>query len=228
MSHRDVPGVLQAILPPAVVAAETFGDLDEPLYPQEEAALARAVDKRRREFRSARGCARAALAQLGLGRPPMVPGLRGAPAWPDGVVGSMTHCDGYAAAAVARSDRIHSVGVDAEPHAPLPEGVLDVVTLAEERRQLTGLARDHHEVHWGRLIFSAKESVYKAWFPLARRWLGFEDALVTLDPRTRTFTARLLVDGPVLDGEPMGRLHGRWRVGRGLVLTAVTVPVPQG
>src|SRR5262249_33599292 len=61
---------------------------------------------------------------------------------------------------------------------------------------------------WDRLLFSAKESVYKAWFPLARRWLGFEEADVTLDPAGR-FTARLLVPGPV------SGFTGRWTVHNG-------------
>ncbi|HEY6797464.1 MAG TPA: 4'-phosphopantetheinyl transferase superfamily protein [Kineosporiaceae bacterium] len=218
-------GMIQAILPSAVAAAEAFGHLEEALFPQEEAALARAVDKRRREFRTVRACARAALAQFGVDRAPMVPGPRGAPSWPDDIVGSMTHCEGYAAAAVARPARMHSLGVDAEPHGPLPDGVLDVITLPDERRQLAELRREHPAVHWDRLMFSAKESVYKAWYPLTHRWLDFEGAFVTIHPDSRTLTAELLVDGPLLDGARLRRMPGRWTVGEGVVLTAVTVSV---
>jgi 4'-phosphopantetheinyl transferase EntD len=108
----------------------------------------------------------------------------------------------------------------------LPEGVLDKVTLPEERswmRVLSGTG-----VAWDRVVFSAKESVYKAWFPLARRWLGFEDAVVTVDLIAGTFEARLLVDGPEVGGEPLSHLAGRFRVGDGLILTSVAVPWPQG
>jgi len=78
-------------------------------------------------------------------------------------------------------------------------------------------------VHWDRLLFSAKESVYKAWYPLTRRWLGFEDARLTVDP-AGTFQAELLVDGARADGRPALRLlDGRFLVARGLVLTAVCV-----
>ena len=77
--------VLEQILPPGVVVVETFRD--EPgvaLFPEEEAVVARAVGKRRREFSSGRACARAALARLGVPPAPLLPGLRGAPRWPDG------------------------------------------------------------------------------------------------------------------------------------------------
>jgi 4'-phosphopantetheinyl transferase EntD len=81
-------------------------------------------------------------------------------------------------------------------------------------------------VHWDRLLFSAKESVYKAWFPLAKRWLGFEDAVVTLDPSAETFAARLLVSGPLLGGRRLTGFSGRWLIRDGLVLTAIALPAP--
>jgi 4'-phosphopantetheinyl transferase EntD len=78
-------------------------------------------------------------------------------------------------------------------------------------------------VHWDRLLFSAKESVYKAWFPLTRRWLNFTEAAVTPHP-DGTFTARLLVPGPVVDGHPVDGFDGRWLTRDGLVLTAIVLP----
>jgi 4'-phosphopantetheinyl transferase EntD len=78
-------------------------------------------------------------------------------------------------------------------------------------------------VHWDRLLFSAKESVYKAWFPLANRWLGFEDAVLAIDPCRRSFEARLLVPGPALAGGRLTMFSGRWLVRDGLVLTAIGV-----
>jgi 4'-phosphopantetheinyl transferase EntD len=74
------------------------------------------------------------------------------------------------------------------------------------------------------MLFSAKESVYKAWFPLTQRWLGFEDASITIDPAEGTFTARLLVAGPVLGDGPLTGFTGRWLVGDGLIITAIAVP----
>lgn len=217
--------MIEEILPPEVASAEAFDDRGElggaALFPEEEAVIARAVDKRRREFTTARGCARKALATLGLPPVPIVPGERGAPSWPEGVVGSMTHCDGYRAAAVAPADRVRTVGLDAEPNGPLPDGVLDTIATPAEIGWLAGA--DGSGVCWDRLIFSAKESIYKAWFPLTRRWLDFESAVITPDPHAGTFTARLLVPGPVVDGERLSGFSGRWIVANGLVATAITV-----
>jgi 4'-phosphopantetheinyl transferase EntD len=79
-------------------------------------------------------------------------------------------------------------------------------------------------VHWDRLIFSAKESVYKAWFPLTRRWLDFDEAAITLDPSSGTFSARLLVPPPFVGGRSLTGFDGRFLVQDGLVLTAIVLP----
>jgi 4'-phosphopantetheinyl transferase EntD len=219
--------VIEAILPSEVAVAEEFGDFTYvTLFPEEEAVIANAVGKRRNEFTTSRGCARAALAKLGQPPVPIVPGLRGAPQWPPGVVGSITHCAGYRAAAVAREHEVVTVGVDAEPHDKLPGGVLGAVASDGEQAALTALAAARPDVHWDRLLFSAKESVYKAWFPLTRRWLGFEEASVDFDPARGTFTARLLVDGPVVNGTQLTGFDGRWMVSYGLLATAITIVAP--
>src|SRR5262245_28830029 len=99
--------MIDELVPGAVTAVEAFVDPpDATLFPEEEAVVRAAVDKRRREFTTARVCARAALAKLGYPPIPILPGKRGAPTWPDGVVGSMTHCAGYRAAAVARATEV--------------------------------------------------------------------------------------------------------------------------
>jgi 4'-phosphopantetheinyl transferase EntD len=216
--------VLEQILPAEVAVEEAF--TDQPggmLFPEEEAVVARAVGKRRREFTTGRVCAHAALARLGLPPVPIIPGEHGAPQWPAGVTGSITHCDGYRAAAVARVSDVLTLGLDAEPNQSLPDGVLGVVASSSERARLTGLTATGQAVCWDRLLFSAKEAVYKAWFPLAHQWLDFRQADVTIAPRGGTFTARLLVPGPPVDGTALRMLHGCWLATRGLVVTAVIV-----
>lgn len=198
-------------------------DLDAALYPEEEMLVARAVEKRRREFATARTCARDALAELGERGGPILSGVKGEPLWPPGIVGSITHCDGYRACAVARSAELVTVGIDAEPNLPLPEGVLGDIALREERDQLSELVRCAPGLRWDRLLFSIKESIYKAWFPLAERWLGFEDAVVAIDPREGSFSARLLVPGPVLDGRETRGFDGRWLASDGLLMAAIAV-----
>jgi 4'-phosphopantetheinyl transferase EntD len=253
--------VIEKVLPDGVAWAEEFGDradADAVLFPDEAAAMARAVDKRRREFATGRSLAREALAGLGVAPASIPPGERGAPHWPPGIVGSITHCTGYRAAAVVRADRVRAIGIDAEPDRPLPDGVLDRVSLPGERAMLYDLGLGGLAAagpRWDLLLFSAKESVYKAWFPLTGRWLGFEDAELTFDPTTGdpatgdpttgdpatggaaagTFAARILAadlsatDGAARDtgrGEPVpGVLRGRWLASDGILLTAVSVPL---
>jgi enterobactin synthetase component D / holo-[acyl-carrier protein] synthase len=213
--------VIEEILPAAVATAETFTDLPHAaLLPQEAAIVERASDKRRREFTAGRECARIALGKLGVAPAPILIGERGAPRWPEGIVGSITHCDGYRAAAVAYADDIAAIGMDAEPDDPLPRGVLDVIALPAERARLAALAGEWPAVCWDRLLFSAKESVYKAWFPLTGRWLGFEDADVTITP-AGTFTARLLAKP---QPSCTASFAGRWLASGGLILTAIAVP----
>jgi 4'-phosphopantetheinyl transferase EntD len=77
------------------------------------------------------------------------------------------------------------------------------------------------------MLFCVKESVYKAWFPLTRRWLGFEEASVDIDPVTGTFTARLLVEGPVVNGSALTAFQGRWLVSNGLIATAIAITAPR-
>jgi 4'-phosphopantetheinyl transferase EntD len=217
--------VLDEIVPAQVVAVEAFDDpADAQLHPDEDAVLRKAVAKRRIEAGTARWCARQALAKLGLPPAPILPGLRGAPVWPAGVAGSMTHCAGYRAAALAHSRDIAAIGIDAEPHTPLPDGVGDVVAGPAERRALAELADAAPEVSWDKLLFSAKEATYKAWFPLTERWLGFDDASISINPADGTFTARLLVPGPVLAGHQLTEFSGRWLAAGGLVITAIAVP----
>ncbi|MFJ8790279.1 4'-phosphopantetheinyl transferase [Streptomyces sp. NPDC102462] len=224
--------MIEELLPDSVVAVDMHGDdgIEEgPLYPEEEALVARAVAKRRREFSAVRACARRAMDKLGVPAQPIVSGERGAPRWPAGLVGSMTHCEGYCGAALARASDVASLGIDAEPHAPLPDGVLDSVSLPQERGRLGELAAARPQVHWDRLLFSAKESVYKAWFPLTGQWLDFGEADIEIVPEPGGdpgggFRATLLVPGPVVNGRRVGVFDGRWAVRRGLVTTSVTVP----
>jgi 4'-phosphopantetheinyl transferase EntD len=215
--------MIEQILPPAAIAVEARDDCAEAtLFPEEQALLVRAIDKRRREFTTGRHCARAALDRLGFAPAPILSGERGEPLWPAGAVGSITHCDGYRAAVAARASEVATIGIDAEPHAALPDGLLDEVARAQELPMLRRLQRELPEVHWDQLLFSAKEAVYKAWFPLARRWLGFEDVLVDID-LNGFFAARLLVTGPSLDDEALTGFSGRWLVQDGLMVAVVAI-----
>jgi len=211
--------VIDLLLPDGAVGCEAFGDTDDAPYPGEEDLIAAAVPGRRREFVTARRCARQALGALGHPPAPIRTGPSREPLWPAGVVGSITHCAGYRAAAVAHRTGLAGLGLDAEPNTPLPDGVLKSIARPEEQDRLVGAPG----ISWGKVLFSAKEAVYKAWFPLTGRWLGFEDASLTFGPGT--FRAAILIDGTRTDGgPPLTTVSGRFLVEDGLVLAVAVIP----
>ncbi|MGW8329055.1 4'-phosphopantetheinyl transferase family protein [Streptomyces sp. NPDC055897] len=223
--------MIETLLPhPAIAVADHFGDTESPdgagLFPEERALVAAVGVGRRREFTTVRHCARAALKALGLPPAPLLPDTWGAPRWPPGIVGSMTHCRGYRAAAAARRADFRTLGIDAEPNGPLREGVLSTVALRTERHRHTALHHLDPSIHWDRLLFCAKEATFKAWFPEGVRRGGvrpnsFHDIEVTLGGTERTFRA------VVLPGRPEATtFEGRWLATPEFLLTAVSAPPP--
>jgi enterobactin synthetase component D / holo-[acyl-carrier protein] synthase len=211
------------ILLPGSACAETFSDVPElTMFPREAALVSGAVDERRREFATVRHCARGALRQFGLPAAAILPDGDGVPCWPAGTVGSMTHCKGYRAAAIGRSRHFHAIGIDAEPHGGLTSATRDLTLRDEERSQLPALAARRPDVHWDRVLFCAKEAVYKAWFPPTRRWLEFSDVSVTVQP-CGTFEARILVPEPRVAGLELDCVRGRWTVGHGFIVAGASI-----
>lgn len=105
--------------------------------------------------------------------------------------------------------------------APLPSvTTADLVLLPEERAAVRNLAEHLPAVCWDTLVFCAKEALYKAWFPVAGRWLDFTDAIVKIDPVAKAFQARLLVDPPLVLPQ---ELEGRWTLDSGTLIAAITV-----
>lgn len=140
----------------------------------------------------------------------------------------MTHCAGFRAAAAASTNDIRGVGIDAELHVPLPEEILDIILLPEERPMVEDLSARYPDIAWERLIFSAKESVFKAWFPLTRQWLDFLECRILIDAPARRFQARIRALGPAAAEHGLTVIDGRWMAegpsGRGLLGTSVIVP----
>lgn len=187
--------------------------------------MTRAVPKRRVEFARGRACAREALRRVGYGAedPGFVEipvGASREPVWPEGFVGSITHCDGFVAAVAARADVVRGIGLDAEVDRPLPDGVPSQVITLEEMGSASGTAPDDADEV---LRFSAKEAVHKAVFPLTGVWLDFLDVALELD--RGAFRARPAAGARARVPE-VEALSGRYtRVG-GVVLTMGWVPIP--
>ncbi|MGW7004567.1 4'-phosphopantetheinyl transferase family protein [Streptomyces sp. NPDC054933] len=217
--------MISELLPAPVACAEAFEDCGEDgLFPQERELIGNSVERRRREFTTVRACARRALADLGLPPAPVLPGVRNVPQWPAGIVGSMTHCDGYRAAALARAADLVTVGIDAEPDLPLREGVVESIALPSELSWVRAAAPG--SVHRGRLLFSAKECVYKAWYPMMRTELDFDDAEIAFTESadgSGTFTARVLRPARNASGQWVDTFAGRWSARRGLIVTTITL-----
>jgi 4'-phosphopantetheinyl transferase EntD len=214
--------VIASLFPDGVVTVCATPEMErDPLHPEERARAQRMGEKRRREYALGRACARRALAELGIEGFALLSGEKREPLWPDGVVGSLTHCRGFCAAAVARRGAVLGIGLDAEPAEPLAARLLDRVCSPDEKTRLEALPNPGG-CGWGIVLFSAKESLYKCYFPLTRRFLGFRDAEVRLDPDHASFTARLLREAaPAALGARSFR--GRYCVGDSHVVTAVTL-----
>lgn len=171
-------GRLGKLLPEDVSCAETTElNLAAPPMAEELAGIsARAVKKRRQEFAAGRDCARRALRSMGFSVAPIPVGQDGEPQWPEGVVGSITHSGGYAAAAVATAEAYAGLGIDVEKRRDLQPAVVERITSEQERRWIAGQKDRQGAVL---KLFSAKESLHKLLQPLSGETLGFTDANVT-------------------------------------------------
>ena len=176
---------LNALAPPGLLIGHRLispGDEDA-LLDEEAASIASAVVAARRASGAARIVARELLAQLGHPRAPLPKSASGAPVWPAGIAGSLAHDDEVAVAAAGRQRDIGSVGIDVEPAVLLPPDTLELIATPNEQRNIAD------DPLRGKLLFAAKEAVYKAVYPLERVFLEFRDIEVDLAAReavTRT------------------------------------------
>ena len=201
-------------------ATETHVDERE-LLGEERALVAGALPARRSEFATGRWCARVALGQVAGARDlPLLHDEHGAPLWPPGFVGSITHTAGWTAAVAGRRGwraGIRSIGLDAEAAAALPPGVLEVVASRPEQREIERLGSAEPGTPWDTVLFTAKEATYKAWYPLTAVVLSHDDIDVRLSRDGRFSAAVRLSTGRAARGAH--RVRGRWTVGPGVVVS---------
>jgi 4'-phosphopantetheinyl transferase EntD len=175
--------------PGIVVGKRLISDGDEgALLPEEADAFAGSVIKRRRASGAARIVARALLAQLGCSSMTALPkSISGGPIWPKGIVGSLAHDSRFAIAAVGRRDDIAALGIDIEPAESLPFE-LDLIATPRERLKISSYR------YIGRLLFTAKEAVYKAVQPLDNIFLEHHDVEIDFDARKATVRGGRVLD----------------------------------
>jgi 4'-phosphopantetheinyl transferase EntD len=206
------------LLPTEVVVVEaTKAMWSSPLTPREARCINKAGPKRRREFQAGRAAARAALHALSVDHFDLTSSVHRNPLWPDGIVGSITHTADRCAAAVALQTQITSLGIDIETGEELPTELIAIVCAEDERYQLLHIP-DRSPPFWAKVIFSAKEAFFKAYFPQTGTFLDFRDLTIALRPSRGEFDVKLVNrDCPLLFGNQPA--IGRYGVDDGSIYT---------
>lgn len=199
--------------------AELDADAEEAIarLPAAEAEFARALRRRRRvEFAGGRLALHRAAEAAGIELGAVLPGAGGGPALPAGIAASISHKRRVAAALVAAGSA--TLGLDVEEEAPPREAIASRVLRAEERAAIEALPE---AARWGAIVrrFAAKEAIYKAIHPHVRRYVGFPEASVSLDPPA----AALHLAG----GEGPFRVELALDARGGLVLAAARISLPR-
>jgi 4'-phosphopantetheinyl transferase EntD len=203
--------LLRAVTPPGAFSA-CLADNGQSLQPHtaEAVLMSHAAPGRQREFALGRACARAALASLGHGHAVLGRRGDGAPLWPGGVVGSISHTQGLAVALAAPAGAFRGLGVDVEQYGRVTSNLYRQLFDCGERTQLAGMAEADRD-RFAALFFSAKEACCKIWLDWHGTSLPFTSIRVIMTGGN--FTAEC----PARNYVP---LTGRAALGDGLVLAA--------
>ncbi|MGG7608571.1 4'-phosphopantetheinyl transferase [Streptomyces sp. ZG43] len=180
------------------------------LYPQEARIVERAVALRKREFATTRRCAREALATLGLLPCRFSRTGTGPRGGPRGAGQSHALCR-YRAAVVAQAADLRLLGIDAEPDAPLPRGVLEPITFPSELCLVRHLTVRRPQVRWDRALFSRRSTKLVSVYRSPSGLPGRPTRLRRGQPRPHRTAAHS--SGP--------RLEGRLLADKGLLVTAI-------
>jgi len=221
MPQPPKPDDLKSLLP---VQAETVLSTQAPdddchLPPAEQAAATSMKPKRRSEFIHGRACARAALAALGFPDESIPVGDSREPVWPKGVVGSISHCEMVAAATAGRCDEIGGLGIDLELAEPLDAATLNLICRAPEQ---SWLQHTDDKLQFAKLIFSAKESIFKCIWPTIRHFVDFQDIGIQIDINANTFAPVEWADS--LPAPLIASISGRYLLRNGWIMTTASLP----
>ncbi|MAU39384.1 MAG: 4'-phosphopantetheinyl transferase [Actinobacteria bacterium] len=189
-----------------------------PITKEQEQYLSNASENRKWEFKAGRLCAAQAMEKLGGFQTEIRSGKRGEPHWPKGFIGSITHKGRYAAAAVGRRESLLSIGIDVEMNDRLSEKVLQRIALPEELSWLKSQEGSKYQ-NPEKLLFAAKEAVFKAWFPIQQCWLGFSEAHVAFNEGMETFHVSILRSGNLRS------MSGKFFIDQDHILAGVEVPI---
>ena len=194
------------------------------LHPEEENISASfGSSKRRAEFSLGRYCAHRALSKFEL---EFVPILRNAetrdPYWPKSIRGSIAHSEGFAAAAVGLAKDVSGIGIDLESLSrEIDFNIRRHVCVDKEREFLESLPAEQAD-RYLRIIFSAKESIFKCFFPISQTYLYFHDAEIIIDDKNSKFS--FLLSKACTGITSAGFQHyGRFSIMDDLLLTSIYI-----
>jgi 4'-phosphopantetheinyl transferase EntD len=168
-SDSFLQAAIEQLAVPGIVIGHRF------ISPSDETALtcgqraALPAEKTRRSSGAARVVARELLVHAGYRACPVPKARSGAPVWPRGLVGSLAHDSQVAVAALAPRRKFAAIGIDIEPAEAPPSELINVIATPLEQASLETY------LYGGRLLFVAKEAVYKAVASLDRVFLDHAD-----------------------------------------------------
>lgn len=210
---------LENLFPPQVscVFSDCPPDTVE-LLPDETGATRAMQAGRLREFAHGRGCAREALSRIGYSECPVPVGNDREPLWPEGVVGSISHSGDRAAAVVVQQADCRGIGVDLEINEPLDPSLLSMLCRPEE---LDRIAESPEAGARTKLIFSAKESVFKCIWPAVHRFVDFDEIEIRFDDAGRSYSVKPHSDK--LPGDLIRQIRGRYAQTPSLIVTGAYI-----
>ncbi len=215
----EVLNATKAIVPDGCIAeALRVSTCKGSIFSEEAVLVDGAVAKRKSEFKAGRLCAHKALARYGCSVEPVLIAERGQPAWPKGIVGSITHDRDLCLTVLGSKNEKCGIGIDITENAGLDR---DVVTLICNTREIQDAGRNGSSLGYDpfRVVFSVKESIYKCLFPLVKEIFDFHDVEVDID-YVRCRANIELTDRPFFDRLDT-RPQGRFAVLNGHVISVV-------
>ena len=187
------------------------------LLASEQQATRHFKQKKLLDFKRGRYCARMALSHIGRPHEAVSVGASREPVWPNGIIGSISHCDGTSAAAVSAGGDLLGIGIDIEALQVLDPVVLDQICGPEE---LQWMANHPSDEQLSSVLFCIKEAVYKCVWPNLRRFIDFREVSVTPNLDENTFVAKSVSNS--LSHELIAGVSGYWAINSGRIFASAT------
>ncbi len=180
------------------------------LYQKESFLTNKMSKKRLADFSSGRLSVKSALLELNIRNFPLLINSNRSPAWPNSVVGSISHSKNICIAAVNFNINSKALGIDIETTNPLNTEVLPLICNQSEILHLNSLAKNGFGDSFtnAKIIFSIKESIFKCLNPHLGCWIDFKEMLITLNPQNKSYLATPKSENPLLTS--LKPIKGYW------------------